>query len=277
MSPSPLQDSDHSLPAATAGRIIYDFGANNGDNIPYYLKKAELVVAVEANPALCAQIESRFASAIHEGKLRIENCVLLGEGNNPEVPFYLHKRNSVLSQFPEPDSSVIQNYDKVLLPSKSVLEILEAHGPPFYIKIDIEHCEQAILKELFRSGVRPPYISAESHSIQVFALLAGMGEYGAFKLVDGASIASKYRNHAIQVDGHPEMYSFPRHSAGPFGDDIAGEWRNADDLFERLAAEKLGWKDIHATSLVHLDPVSRAQKKRYITRHLSGWLRSKFQ
>ena len=30
--------------------IIYDFGSNNGCNLAYYLKKADKVVAVEANP-----------------------------------------------------------------------------------------------------------------------------------------------------------------------------------------------------------------------------------
>jgi hypothetical protein len=56
-------------------RVIYDFGSNNSDDIPYYLKKADLVVAVEANPALCNQIRSRFKIEISTGKLVVENCV----------------------------------------------------------------------------------------------------------------------------------------------------------------------------------------------------------
>jgi hypothetical protein len=35
-------------------KIIYDLGANNGDDIPYYLLKADTVVAVEANPGRSA-------------------------------------------------------------------------------------------------------------------------------------------------------------------------------------------------------------------------------
>ena len=31
-------------------KIIYDFGASDGKNIPYYLLKSDLIVAVEANP-----------------------------------------------------------------------------------------------------------------------------------------------------------------------------------------------------------------------------------
>lgn len=263
--------------APRSGKVIYDFGANNGDDLPYYLKKAELVVAVEANPMLCRRIEERFRSAIQEGRLRVENCVVVGEGSAPEVYFYLHKRHHVLGQFPEPDESVIGDYDKVLLPSRPVMEILRKHGDPYYIKIDIERSEDAILRAIFRSGVRPPFISAELQSIQVFALLAGLGEYGAFKLVDGGTVAKKYKNCSIAVDGGREIYSFPEHSAGPFGDDIAGEWMNADDLFDVLAKKKLGWKDIHATRLIQPDATSRVQRRRYLSRHFRGWALGKLR
>lgn len=251
-------------------KIIYDFGANNGDDIPYYLRKADLVVAVEANPSLCREIESRFAAEIAAGRVRVENCVLVGEGEAPEVHFYLHKRHHVLGQFPTPDPNVIADYDRILLPSRRVLDLLQKHGDPYYIKIDIEHSEEAILKELFGNGIRPPFLSAEAHSIKVFALLAGLGDYKAFKLVDGPTVAARYNDRVISASG--ERYSFPPHSAGPFGEDIAGDWLSADDLFELLADQGLGWKDIHATNLVP-EPESRVRQSRARRRHLGGWLR----
>lgn len=258
-------------------KIIYDFGANNGGDIPYYLKKADLVVAVEANPSLCRKMEEQFSTAILQGRLRIENCVVVAEANPPEVNFYLHKRHDVLGQFLPPDPSAIDSYTRVLLPSQSVLQILQKYGTPYYIKIDIEHYDEAILRELLRHGIRPPYISAESSSILVLALLAGMGEYSAFKLVEGATVAKKYKNHPILVNGSREFYSFPPHSAGPFGDDIAGEWMNVDDLFDLLRARQMGWRDIHATTVVQPDPRSRAQKRRQIWRHFPGWLAAKLR
>jgi FkbM family methyltransferase len=256
-------------------RVIYDFGANNGDDLPYYLKKAERVVAVEANPALCREMKERFSAEIAEGRLRVENCVLVGEGGAAEVHFYLHKRHHVLGQFPEPDASVRGDFEKVLLPARPVMEILREHGAPYFVKIDIEGADEAILREMLRHGVRPPYVSAELQSIQVFALLAGMGDYGAFKLVDGATVAKRYRNHLIEVDGGRESYSFPEHSAGPFGEDVAGGWLNVDDLFGVVAKEGLGWKDLHATRLVEPDRTSQAQKRRYRSRHFRGWAREK--
>ena len=58
-------------------KIIYDFGANNGDNIPYYLLKSDLVIAVEANPELCNLIKNRFNKEIEDIKLIVEICILI--------------------------------------------------------------------------------------------------------------------------------------------------------------------------------------------------------
>lgn len=231
-----------------ASKVIYDFGANNGDDIPYYLQKADVVVAVEANPLLCDEITRRFAAEIEQGRLFLENCVLTTGGHNSEVFFYLHKTNHVLSQFPEPEHPT--DFDKVLLPSRSVLDIVKQHGEPHYIKIDIEHYDEKILRALFENGICPPFISAESHSIEVFALLLALGRYRSFKLVDGRTVADKYKRHVIQVNGESTEYTFPAHSAGPFGEDVLGPWMTANDFFTRLAQEGLGWKDIHATNQI---------------------------
>ena len=40
-------------------KIIYDLGAGDGSNIPYYLLKADTVVAVEANSRLCQIIKNK--------------------------------------------------------------------------------------------------------------------------------------------------------------------------------------------------------------------------
>ena len=85
-------------------KIIYDFGANNGDNIPYYLLKSDLVIAVEANPELCKLIKNRFNKEIENKKLVVENCILISKTSFPTNKFYLHKERSLLSQFPKPNS-----------------------------------------------------------------------------------------------------------------------------------------------------------------------------
>jgi FkbM family methyltransferase len=226
-------------------KIIYDLGANNGANIPYYLEKADKVVAVEANPVLCDEIRSRFDAEIECGKLFVENYIITTSSSAaPKAKFYISKGHHVLSQFPKPRN--LHNFEELELPQKSILDLIREYGDPHYVKIDIEHYDAEILKELFSNGVSPPYISAESHDAMIFAIMVAAG-LNAFKLVEGISVSEKYKNHDIKGT---KKYSFPHHSAGPFGDDIDGEWFSAKDFIRILGTQGLGWKDIHATNLV---------------------------
>ncbi|MBT8605980.1 hypothetical protein G6677_05850 [Polynucleobacter paneuropaeus] len=232
-------------------KIIYDFGSNNGDDIPYYLLKSDLVVAVEANPVLCKVIREKFKENLADGSLVVENCILNVEKPQEQVPFYIHKTNHVLSQLPKPAN--LELFEQVFLPSKNVIKLLEEYGSPYYIKIDLENYDQVILEELFLNNIMPPYISSESHSINVFATLVSLGKYNAFKLVDGESVSKRYRNYAINTIKGELKYSFPHHSAGPFGNDVSGPWITADNFFQVLAFAGLGWKDIHATNIENPD------------------------
>ena len=238
-------------------KIIYDFGSNNGDDISYYLLKSDLVIAVEANPVLCDYIKKRFKQQIFNGNLIVENCVLNTEVSLGQVNFYIHKTNHVLSQFPKPQNS--DQYNEVLLPSKNVIELIQKYGDPYYIKIDIEHYDEIILRELFINNIFPPYISSESHSINIFASLVALGKYKSFKLVEGSSVLKKYKNYNINSNNGNVKYSFPDHSSGPFGNDISGPWMTQENFFRFLAFSGLGWKDIHASNVENPDPDSVAR------------------
>lgn len=236
-------------------KIIYDIGSNNGDDIPYYLMKADIVVSVEANPVLCEGIRERFAAEIQAGRLIVESCVVTDKEGPGEVDFYLHNGDHVLSQLPAPPKHTSDQFTRIRLPSQSIMSIIEKHGIPYYIKIDIEHYDVPLLKALFASEIRPPFISAESHSIEVLTTLVGEGGYKAFKLVDGCSVCEVYADRLIESALTREQirYSFPFHSAGPFGDDVDGGWLTFDSLFKLLAFKGLGWKDIHATNVRDAD------------------------
>jgi FkbM family methyltransferase len=249
-------------------RIIYDLGANKGDNIPYYLKKADKIVAVEANPVLANQIRASFQESISDGRLVVHNCVLTCDKDSREVSFYVHKTLDVKSQFPRPDADHMNQFTEIQLPSVGILDLIDGQGKPFYMKIDIESYDQVILRELFLNNIRPEFISAESHSIQVFSLLLTLGNYCSFNIVDGARVASKYKNSPIKTASGVERYSFPEHSAGPFGEDIAGKWMTADNFFRLLAFEQLGWKDVHATNAIPPDQNRRVYSANYLYKEI---------
>jgi FkbM family methyltransferase len=234
--------------------IIYDFGANNGDDTEYYLLKADKVIAVEANPVVAELMRQRFPDAIADGRLVVEACALTAEESAEGVPFYVHRKQHTLSQFPKPPADQLAAFEEIRVPARNVVDLVREHGAPHYIKIDIEHYDHVVLRALFEAGIRPPYISAESHTIEVFALMVALGRYDAFKMIDGASTPVKYTDHPIATRDGPGVFSFKLRTAGPFGQDLPGPWMTKDNLFRVLAHAGLGWKDIHASLLDAPDP-----------------------
>lgn len=228
--------------------LIFDIGSNNGDDIPYYLLKAHRVVAVEANPSLCDHIRQRFAEHIHSGRLTVENVALVAT-DEEEVEFYIHNHQHVLSTL-LPDTADSQ-FTKIRVRAVNISSLVAKYGIPLYAKVDLEGFDDMILNSFASSGIKPPYISAESHKIGVFSILSEVLAYKSFKLVDGRSVGSAYRRwlfHSPVLD-RIVAYSFPNHSAGPFGNDIFGEWMDKGTLLKFLALYGLGWRDIHASSL----------------------------
>lgn len=230
-------------------KVIYDFGANNGDDIPYYLIKADRVVAVEANPVLAEEIKNKFKDEINGGRLFVETCAVTANASAPSVPFYVCIPEHVQSTFVKPPEDS-NRWNIIEVPARNVVEIIQQYGDPYYIKIDIEHYDQCILKALFDADIRPPYISCEAHIVDIFCILVGYGNYNRFKVVLGGNVPGDYANKEVQaLDGSMYLLQCPLHSAGPFGDDVHGEWKSTGDFFKDLTTTiSFGWIDIHATT-----------------------------
>lgn len=254
----------NATPAPHENDVIYDIGSNNGDDIPYYLLKSQKVVAVEANPILAKQICERFQQHVVSGRLVVENCVVTPRPTQGSVHFYLNRQSHLQSQFEKPSQDNAARFDEVLLPARDILAIIEEHGDPYYLKSDIEGCDADLLKALFSAGIRPPFVSAESHTIEGFCAMVAIGGYRAFKLVDGATVPLLYKNASIQGRHGAAPYSFPPHSAGPFGDDIHGPWFPANSFSRLLGLECTGWKDVHATNVREPDESAYPRFGKYV-------------
>lgn len=229
--------------------VIYDIGANVGSNIPYYLLKADQVIAVEANPIMANDIRKNYSDAISSGRLVVVDSVLSAENTSAKVNFFVHDANPLLSQFPEPSENLRSQFTKIQVQSISIVELIAQYGCPYYVKIDAEGYDAQLLRAMFAHDIRPPYISAECQDAEVFALMLIMGGYKSFKIIDGARVSNEYAGHCIEAKGGgAEIYSFPTHSAGPFGDDIDGPWHTGNSALLHLARIGLGWTDVHATT-----------------------------
>lgn len=228
-------------------KTAYDFGMNNGDDVEYYLAKGFRVVGVEANSALVDKCRIRFQKEIASAQVVLVNVALTSKSSSEPVPFYIHKIHHVLSQLNPPAIEDLPRFDVVHVPQRKPSEIVREYGPAHYIKIDVEHFDQVVLTELFANGIRPPHISAESHSVEVFAALVAAG-YTAFNLVEGRSVTSIYGRTTISTPAGSQPFEFNEHSAGPCIDDILTPWMDRESFFYFLASAQLGWKDIHATT-----------------------------
>ena len=229
-------------------RYIFDLGANTGQNLDYYLSRADVVVAVEANPVLCIELSQKYEEAILGGRLFIVNCVLTDSNENAgkEIDFFVHNEFSPFSRVEllgDPSS-----YTKVRVPSntasKLVRQFLPANIDPYFIKIDVEGYDSRILRELFKEKIFPQFISAESYSVETFSSLVDSCAYQSFNLVQGSSV---HRSTWVSSTGAHNHFS--HHSAGPFGPDLMNPWYDASAFFQVLAYEGLGWKDIHASRI----------------------------
>jgi FkbM family methyltransferase len=219
-------------------KIVYDFGAHNGSNIDYYLLKFDKVIAVEANPLLISEMNIKFKKEIDQEKLVLVNCVV--SSSDDIVNFYIHKHNSVLSQFPVP--SDLENFDVIKIQSKKASDIIKKFGTPEYVKIDVEHTDAEIIDDIFKNEFYPKYLSAEIHNSLVFSLITASKKYNQYKLLDGKTINEIYSNRKI----NNVTYTFPFHSAGPMFEDIDGQSMGESELLNKIIEVGLGWKDVHA-------------------------------
>lgn len=229
-------------------KFIFDFGANSGQNLDYYLSRADVVVAVEANPKLCAELSDIYAEEISLGRLYVENCVLTDQESDAgqEVDFFIHKQFSVFSRLEVAED--VDQYSKVQVlsstPSGLIRKYLPRGSEPYFVKVDVEGYDARILQELFSNQVYPEFISAEAYTIETLAALINSGVYPSFNMVEGNSV------HQLSWTSSTGLKTnFPHHSAGPFGLDIETDWYDSNTFFQFVAYEKLGWKDIHASKI----------------------------
>ena len=104
---------------------IIDLGAHNGTDIQYYLNKADLVVAVEANPEMCEIIRKNHPEELSTGALVVENCVVTTNDDYRDegVDFFIHNEHTYLSQLEEPKSNRRMLYTKHRLQCRSIEDL----------------------------------------------------------------------------------------------------------------------------------------------------------
>jgi FkbM family methyltransferase len=240
--PVPVQEDSIVLRNEFAAGVVYDVGANNGDDTEYYLKKGFRVVAIEAHPGLASHIRARFAGEFQYGRLQVLN-VAVGDGDY-KSRLYVNSKDSKLCTLVKP-IHCDEQWSDIEVDVNRLSTIVKAHGCPAHVKLDVEGADVEVLREMFSAGCFPESISAEAHSIEVLCLFLAAG-YHNFKIVEGKFVHSRFCTIRT-VEGALLEHKFPAGtSAGPFGDDLPGSRMGAEEVFCYLREHGLGWKDIHA-------------------------------
>ena len=249
--------------------LVYDIGANNGDDAEYYLSRDFRVLCIEADPALCRDLAARFAGPIASGRLSVVNAALASKRGTME--FWVCEGKSVWTSF---DKSVAtregRTATRVELEAYPMDELCAAHGVPFYVKLSLHGHEHFCLADIHPPAA-PTYLSLElprdsATSASVFDRLAALG-YDHFKVIEQTTLtplalptppslkerirgvlgtvppllslaqAVKRLSHAV-TGTTPEPYTgvrtvgdypFQDGCSGPFGEETPGPWHSAAD------------------------------------------------
>ena len=192
-------------------KIIYDIGSNDGKNIEYFLKKSDIVVAIDANPLLIENIKNKFSNYIKGKKLFVENYAIYDQ-DDLYLNFFIHKNHNVLSTIIDiknsPEDKDIKNYYTIKIKSKKISSIISKYGEPYYIKIDIEGADHLAINDLYINNIHPEYISSEIHDIRCVDLILKNKKYNYFNLVEGSSVNTIYNNTKILVNNKFENFNF---------------------------------------------------------------------
>ena len=107
-------------------KLIFDFGANNGQNLAYFIEKSDLVVAVEPNPMCVELINKKFFQEILDGRLVVENIVLVDSYTaSGLVNFYINKKAHTNSTVIQPKKS--ENYETIRLLSMTAHDMIKKY------------------------------------------------------------------------------------------------------------------------------------------------------
>lgn len=222
--------------------LIFDIGLHQGEDTSFYLAKGYSVVAVEANPTLCEQAREQFADHIAAGRLTVvHSAIAATEG---PVTFYANEHSewgTADSAWAERNARQFnaQVVETLTVPGVTLDSLLQQHGVPYYMKIDIEGADLICLQALRGSASRPRFVSIESDKRSwralrfEFDLLGELG-YQRFKVVNQAKVRQQTPPQPAR-EGQYVDFRFPIHSSGMFGDEAPGEWLTRQRALLRYA------------------------------------------
>jgi len=241
--------------------LIFDIGTHNGEDAKFYIHKGFRVIAIDANPEIIEINKAAFAKEIAEDKIIFLNYAI-GAISGAELEIYTNADSAQSSVFKHVGSRNGEAEKVYKVKTKSLDDLFDIYGIPYYCKIDIEGYDPFAISGI-NSDKKPLYISAESECTSLYddphneskvldslKALHKLG-YKKFKLIDQttlipldfnnfyairAGLLHKFRRalekrlkiYSRAVSHHEWLakrfaYPFVYDSSGPFGMDMECE------------------------------------------------------
>lgn len=248
-----------------SNQLVFDIGLNNGDDSEYYLHLGYQVLGIEANPLLAAACVKRFEKEIGLGRMHVLNAGILREPG--EFTFYRNLTDDAWSSFEPERGKRDGRWEELRIPCVTTAQLVERHGCPFFMKVDIEGADLQAIVTLTKD-VAPAYLSAELNAHDPILETLVELDYTAFKFVAGETFrcSAPIWDHEVgwrflrkigrtvplfrramsklpermRVKSEfdppgkyaPGNYPFTFYSSGPFGELAAGRWLSPDSAIQ---------------------------------------------
>ena len=134
------------------GDLVFDIGAHVGDRVAAFLRLGARVVAVEPQPALASTLTMLYG---HSSNVVIERAAVGRKAGdvrlmvNTDNPTISTASNAFIHAAQDAPGWQDQHWDKSMRVPMTTLDVLiEQHGRPAFIKIDVEGFEEEVLMGL---------------------------------------------------------------------------------------------------------------------------------
>jgi FkbM family methyltransferase len=215
-------------------RLVFDLGFHKGEDTAYYLDSGFSVVAVEADHSLYECGLCRFEKQIQTGRLILIHAVVVGweQGlSKDEIEYHPHSTNSVWGSADE--RFVRRNaehfrmpHDPAVMVRTTTLEkLVEQFGVPYFLKIDIEGLDSAVVADIERLPAFPAFVSWETgkrnliETLRLHLMLWMLG-YDRFRVMQQCYNHEK----TYQPRASSESKKFEPASSGPMPDRCRQHW-----------------------------------------------------
>jgi FkbM family methyltransferase len=244
---------------------VFDIGMFDGEDTAYYLESGYRVLSVEANPALLEHAKKKFAAQLKSGQL---TCVHAALAPTCEPVSLMLGGDELGSSSTARSWLTNMPVGSITVPGITMQQILEEHGVPYFLKVDIEGSDRLAVLAL-TPVIRPKYLSFEiSGDVEELVNHAQSIGFTGFKIINQNSFRELANQDSLLDRGGLRLirylgYKDPRlvrrdgrffisgHSSGPVPWRSDGRWYSAPEVLRRwreAAADKAlhGWYDIHA-------------------------------